>query len=127
MYNDIYNCLVLQLSSLIDQQFLPNIKSPCWYEEIANKLVSNPYNSSYFAKHDKVFKDLLTTMNADFKKYLHHSGGKQFRLRCLPYFYIIGQPKCGTTDLFYRLLEHPQLKYNAFKEPHWWNRRRFGK
>lgn len=48
------------------------------------------------------------------------------RFRCLPYFYIIGQPKCGTTDLFDRLRFHPDVRLALLKEPHWWSRKRFG-
>lgn len=28
---------------------------------------------------------------------------------CLPYVYILGQPKCGTTDLFSRITRHPKV------------------
>ena len=49
------------------------------------------------------------------------------RMRCLPYFYLIGQPKSGTTDLFYKLNMHPDIAMGTHKEPHWWTRKRFGK
>ncbi|KAI8519241.1 hypothetical protein Bbelb_024980 [Branchiostoma belcheri] len=39
--------------------------------------------------------------------------------RCLPYFYIIGMPKCGTTDLYNRISKHPDVAPGR-KEPHWW-------
>ncbi|XP_052829247.1 carbohydrate sulfotransferase 15 isoform X2 [Octopus bimaculoides] len=56
-------------------------------------------------------------------------GGKTLTLRCLPYFYLVGVDKCGTTDLFSRLRQHPELlRTNALngKETHWWSWRRFG-
>lgn len=31
------------------------------------------------------------------------------RLRCIPYFHILGVSKCGTTDLYHRLSKHPQM------------------
>ncbi|XP_067667277.1 carbohydrate sulfotransferase 15-like [Haliotis asinina] len=40
-------------------------------------------------------------------------------LRCLPYFYIIGQGKSGTTDLFNRLTKHPNVAPHAMKETQW--------
>ncbi|PIK61810.1 putative carbohydrate sulfotransferase 15 [Apostichopus japonicus] len=46
-------------------------------------------------------------------------------LRCLPYFYQIGSYKCGTTDLWDKLVQHPDVLPVA-KEPHWWAWRRFG-
>ena len=45
------------------------------------------------------------------------------RLRCLPYFFIIGATKSATTDLFKRLLMHPNIK-STRKEIHWFSRLR---
>ncbi|KAL4224046.1 Carbohydrate sulfotransferase 15 [Mactra antiquata] len=45
--------------------------------------------------------------------------------RCLPYFYQIGPPKCGTTDLFQRLIQHPQISDRIRKEIRWIDFRRF--
>ncbi|XP_072166435.1 carbohydrate sulfotransferase 15-like [Diadema setosum] len=47
-------------------------------------------------------------------------------LRCLPYFYLMGMPKCGTTDLFAKITRHPSV-VRTLKEPHWWTRRRVGR
>ncbi|XP_037542242.1 carbohydrate sulfotransferase 15 [Nematolebias whitei] len=114
------------LFSVIPRHFLPNIKSPCWYEEISGELSSDPYKSNRFSLRSKSFKNVCDHMRADFPRHVWHRDGKRFRLRCLPYFYIIGQPKCGTTDLFQRLLMLPEVKFNTIKEPHWWTRKRFG-
>ncbi|XP_065942341.1 carbohydrate sulfotransferase 15 isoform X2 [Magallana gigas] len=51
------------------------------------------------------------------------------RLRCLPYFHIIGVCKSGTTDLFYRLVQHPQIVKNRglmSKETWFWSWHRYG-
>lgn len=48
-------------------------------------------------------------------------------LQCLPYFFLIGQPKCATTDIFYRIGCHPDVAEPPLKGPHWWSRKRFGK
>ncbi|XP_071494091.1 carbohydrate sulfotransferase 15-like [Diadema antillarum] len=46
--------------------------------------------------------------------------GKQSgALRCLPYFFLGGFPKCGTTDLWGKLIRHPGM-VKTVKEPHWW-------
>ncbi|XP_072179815.1 carbohydrate sulfotransferase 15-like [Diadema setosum] len=47
-------------------------------------------------------------------------------LRCLPYFYLMGMPKCGTTDLFSKITRHPSV-VRTLKEPHWWTRMRVGR
>ncbi|XP_052761564.1 carbohydrate sulfotransferase 15-like [Mya arenaria] len=46
-------------------------------------------------------------------------------LRCIPYFYLIGAPKSGTTDLFSRLIKHREISENVIKEPQWLAKRRF--
>jgi hypothetical protein len=48
-------------------------------------------------------------------------------LRCLPYVYIIGVKKCGTSDLFYRLSLHPEFVRPGFKEAQFFARKRFSK
>ncbi|KAK9829104.1 hypothetical protein WJX72_003914 [[Myrmecia] bisecta] len=42
-------------------------------------------------------------------------------LRCLPYFSIIGVSKCGTTDLYKKLLQMPGVADNSNKGPHFWD------
>ncbi|XP_034538581.1 carbohydrate sulfotransferase 15-like [Notolabrus celidotus] len=114
------------LFSVIPRHFLPGIKSPCWYEEFSGELSTDPYGRNLFTLRSKSFKTACDHLSTSFHQHLHHRDGKRFRLRCLPFFYIIGQPKCGTTDLFHRLLLHPEVKFNTMKEPHWWTRKRFG-
>ncbi|XP_063963165.1 carbohydrate sulfotransferase 15-like [Lytechinus pictus] len=46
-------------------------------------------------------------------------------LNCLPYFYVIGTSKCGTTDIWAKILSHPDV-IDVPKEPHWWGPRRLG-
>lgn len=115
-----------RLFSVIPRHFLSGIKSPCWYEEFSGELGTDPYKRNLFTLRSKSFKTMCDKLRTNFYEHLYHRGGKLFRLRCLPFFYIIGQPKCGTTDLFHRLLLHPEVKFNTMKEPHWWTRKRFG-
>ena len=48
-------------------------------------------------------------------------------LRCLPYYMISGQAKCGTTDLYFALIEHPSIEQCIVKDLQWWAIRRFSK
>nr|XP_057914455.1 carbohydrate sulfotransferase 15-like [Doryrhamphus excisus] len=114
------------LFSLIPRHFLPGIKSPCWYQEFLGKTDDNPYASNLFVVRSMTFKNVCDQLTSNFHQRLHQQDDKLFRLRCLPYYYIVGQPKCGTTDLFRRLQVHPELRFNVMKEPHWWTRKRFG-
>lgn len=112
--------------SVIPRKFLPGVKSPCWYEEYAGNTTSDPYRTNLYARYSWRFRTMFQHLRSTFREHLVHRGGKLYRMRCLPYFYIIGQPKCGTTDLYDRLRLHPDVKFTTFKEPHWWTRKRFG-
>ena len=46
-------------------------------------------------------------------------------LQCLPQFLVIGAQKCGTTDLYKKMGQHPNI-INSMKEPFWYNRLRLG-
>ena len=48
-------------------------------------------------------------------------------IRCLPFYYLIGFPKCGSTDLYESISRHPTMVRAGKKEPHWWSRRRLWK
>ncbi|KAL6081403.1 hypothetical protein STEG23_012008 [Scotinomys teguina] len=116
----------LHMFSVIPSKFLPNSKSPCWYEEFSGRNTTDPYLTNSYVLYSKRFRSTFDALRKVFWGHLSHVHGKHFRLRCLPHFYIIGQPKCGTTDLYDRLRLHPEVKFSAIKEPHWWTRKRFG-
>lgn len=46
-------------------------------------------------------------------------------IRCVPYFYLVGAPKAGTTDLYRRLTRHPEVVMPRSKETRWFDRYRF--
>lgn len=52
--------------------------------------------------------------------------GKKQQLRCLPFFYVAGVAKCGTTDFYRRIRYHPDIMWGELKEYHWWDRLRYG-
>ncbi|NWI90027.1 CHSTF sulfotransferase, partial [Pitta sordida] len=112
--------------SVIPNKFLPNSKNPCWYEEYRGNATTDPYATNSYALYSKRFRIVFDYLRKVFWNHLYHFKDKHYRLRCLPHFYIIGQPKCGTTDLYDRLRLHPEIRFSASKEPHWWTRKRFG-
>ncbi|XP_036402642.1 carbohydrate sulfotransferase 15-like [Megalops cyprinoides] len=112
--------------SVIPQKFLPHIKNPCWYEEHSGNITADPYRKNLYALYSRRFRTVCDYLRKAFREHLYYRGGRCYRLRCLPYFYIIGQPKCGTTDLYDRLKLHPDVRFTTMKEPHWWTRKRFG-
>ena len=44
---------------------------------------------------------------------------------CVPYFYLIGSPKSGSTDVYKRITMHPEVVMPVAKETRWWDRERF--
>ena len=115
-----------QMFSVIPRKFLPNIKNPCWYEVHTGNITVDPYSANLYARYSQRFRTVFENLRNAFREHLYRRAGKYYRIRCLPYFYIIGQPKCGTTDLYDRLRLHPDVRFTTFKEPHWWTRKRFG-
>ncbi|XP_063818214.1 carbohydrate sulfotransferase 15-like isoform X2 [Pseudophryne corroboree] len=115
-----------KLFSVIPHQFLHLSRSPCWYQKYDGNRSSDPYGTNAYALYAKRLQTILEEMRQGFWARLQLRKGHQYRLRCLPHFYIIGQPKCGTTDLYDRLRLHPNIQFSVIKEPHWWTRKRFG-
>lgn len=118
---------ILQIFSVIPRKFLTIIKNPCWYEEHTGNATADPYGKNVYALYSRRFQAIYEYLRNALKEHLYERGEKRYRLRCLPYFYIMGQPKCGTTDLYDRLRRHPDVRFTTMKEPHWWTRKRFGK
>ena len=52
--------------------------------------------------------------------------GKKDILKCVPYFYIAGVPKAGTSDLFNRVRGHPSVMAGGSDSYFWWDRLRYG-
>ena len=51
------------------------------------------------------------------------------RFNCLPYFQLIGSAKCASTDLFDKIVKHPDILGNSGykkKETMWWSLLRYG-
>nr|XP_054772879.1 carbohydrate sulfotransferase 15-like [Lytechinus pictus] len=50
----------------------------------------------------------------------------QTDLNCLPYFYVLGMYKSGTSEIWDKITAHPDVLSKVPKEPHWWGPRRNG-
>ena len=69
--------------------FLHGFKNPCW-----------KYSAALNPKLPATLNDLYPDEREE-----------PVSLACLPYAYVLGQPKCGTSDLFERLKRHPDIRY----------------
>ena len=71
----------LLFSELPQRGFIPHIKNPCW--QVADAAAAG-----------------------------HSNGGSSMvetKLACLPYAYVLGQPKSGTSDLYERMKPHQNI------------------
>ncbi|KAJ8317755.1 hypothetical protein KUTeg_005659 [Tegillarca granosa] len=121
--NIIWNHPTLKILKTEPLQFLPEFKNPCWYESLYD---ANVYlNNKYSLLSRSVRLNMIDLIQEWSKRIARDKEPK--RLRCLPYFFIVGQPKCGSTDLFNRIIQHPDVISPAIKETHWWSRNRQGR
>nr|BAF85811.1 N-acetylgalactosamine 4-sulfate 6-O-sulfotransferase [Todarodes pacificus] len=119
--------VITKENDLINQYppvFLPEYRNPCWLEDIhsAGVYLDNPY----LHMSQSIQKEMIR-LTTKWDKLLSKNNGTKLpqRLRCLPYFYIAGMPKSGTTDFYRRINTHPDIIKCQRKEPHWWTRIRF--
>ena len=97
--------------------YLPDYKNPCWLSKITNDKASLWYDFTETG---------LTYKRMSYLYEMRLSKGNNWRMRCLPYLYLIGVTKSGTTDLYTRILGHPEIMRPGHKEPMWWNRLTLG-
>ena len=71
---------------------------------------------------DAIWSILPNEFSAKYKNFCWYQGPT---LHCLPYFFIAGFPKSGTTSLYSAVVNHPEIFDigKSRKEPHWWTRR----
>ena len=53
--------------------------------------------------------------------------GKNTSFKCIPYFYLLGVAKCGTTRIYYELIRHPDIVAPNKKDIFFWNSPKNGK
>ena len=97
---------------------LPGYKNPCWISKIDSDSVYNRNARSPWKFHKQLGQVYDERMRKD---------GFRWRMRCFPYFMLIGVSKCGTTDLFARIRMHPEIFGPTVKEIRFWNRQRIGR
>ena len=81
-------------------KFVGHLKNPCW-----------------FANYHKVMSD-FNLKSKIAKQYDLSKLNDTKTLYCLPYVYLLGYPKCGTTSLFNYFKRHPE--FASFSKPYGW-------
>lgn len=103
-------------------KFLNQFKNPCWWERIEGP-ISELYQQNPYKNYSYAISKTFGKMRAAWSK---QRPPARYRLRCLPYFLLAGQPKCGSTDIYQRLITHPEIAPLPVKESHWWGKNRYG-
>jgi hypothetical protein len=76
------------------------------------------------AAHPKMFRELPLRFNERYKNPCWSSDFNNV-VHCLPFVYLLGQPKSGTSDLFERLKAHHRIMAPRRKEIRWFTRGEF--
>ncbi|XP_072030896.1 carbohydrate sulfotransferase 15-like [Amphiura filiformis] len=115
-----------QLYQKLHKIALPESRSDNMNKEVSILLLNTkPHvaDTKIWNQMVKYFPELIHRFKQDFlSEYKNPCFLENGRTRCLPYFYLGGAPKCGTTDLWFNLLRHPDVFSPAHfnKEPHFW-------
>ncbi|CAG5134958.1 unnamed protein product, partial [Candidula unifasciata] len=105
-------------------KFLPNFKNPCWWEPLnTSTSIHDIYANNGFLKYSYSYGKAFRKLTHKFRA---RNSSKPYRLRCLPYFFLAGQPKCGSTDFYNKIVSHPDVVSPPIKESHWWGKNRYG-
>ena len=89
------------------------------------RLDDNAHSSTLILANRKFLEEPVSTLPYS-TKYKNPCWNENGKFYCLPYFFLAGFPKCGTTDLYAKLKWHPEITSSCGKELHWWTRARFG-
>ncbi|XP_067945784.1 carbohydrate sulfotransferase 15-like [Watersipora subatra] len=106
--------------------FDPRFKNPCFYEQVSEDDSDQSVYKNLIVQ--RMVPDVSIAAVQSFHRHWQskrNGTGPRKQLRCLPYFFIIGMEKCGTTDLYQRISKHPDVALSMAKELQWWTRRRF--
>ena len=101
---------------LSEDKMILTRRNPCWRTSF--KILINSVSIPRFKIEDvSEYSRNLSSLVEDNAKCLEPNEC----IHCLPYFFIAGFAKCGTTSLHTALSKHPQIVPPMYKEPHWWS------
>jgi len=75
-------------------------------------------NIEQWSRWGKVLDNMQQVID---KRKEENSDNLGWRIRCFPYFFLLGFTKCGTTDLFVALSHIPDIVHPLTKEPNFWH------
>ncbi len=105
--------------SVVPKKFQKTYKNPCWH---ANQTITDVLKDTFQMHMED--QRLVTTKHyrPELLYMLQPDNRRNSTLLCLPYFFLAGFSKCGTTT-FYSILNHLKgVSRTELKELHWWGR-----
>ena len=88
--------------------FLRNYRNPCWLEQQLSPnlyLDDNAYFAQLLPRVGKRGREYINSIQTNWQE--SYANGTRQRVRCLPYYYLAGVTKCGTTALWKDMQIHP--------------------
>ena len=98
-------------------------KNPCW--NISLNLTDSMLNTimqNIGHRFNRMNESSVQAISKVLSRNPHTESTKNQHLYCLPYFFLSGFPKCGTTTLASVLTKHPQIVGPDVREIQWWTR-----
>ena len=109
------------IRSTVPSTFNADYRSPCWSADVVITKTFELAMLQFLSPGVK--KELpIHYVNMLARHMLQGVGHRPKPFFCLPYFFIAGFPKSGTTSLDHALRRHPQIAGAFRKEIHWWTR-----
>lgn len=108
-----------------------NQQEPDTPTHIIEKYSLHRHDEVFREESPDIFRSLPEAYLPDYKSFCWDDPASG-RFNCLPGLYLAGMPKCGSTDLFTKLVWHQELRrplvgdFNG-KSSHWWTRKRVGR
>ena len=108
------------LWELVPQNFSRMFRNPCWYSslDIPSNL-SNYFNSLKTIRYPIFNMSMATMIVKNVSKSLINQQLQQ-KLFCVPYVYLAAFPKCGSTILYWLIVQNPMIAKPIRKEGHFW-------
>lgn len=116
------------IQNLLPSEFSSKYRNPCWEAEQPIKNLHWESVLPYFQPrvglkprpHEKDFSRFI--LKPIRSRHGNKHSAKDSTLLCLPYFFLAGFPKSGSTTIHKVLQGLPRVLGPTEKEPHWWTR-----
>ena len=119
---------IASLKSHLPNEYISELRNPCWYSDfeipsVINQLkfpgVSQKLDENSVKLKEKYIATYQTS-NLRVPIRAHSESSRERNLYCLPYFFLLGYAKTGTTTLYSLITKFNLFASPVSKELHWW-------